>query len=197
LWQSRGRRLRKYRAYQLGWLALKFAGHPERDAEDFFREELGLDVSLDTVQRAVDRVAERGEFKEPPGPRPSSPSEEDDAEAVDPAIWPDWPRVAEKNLGLRKVLVEIRTDGREDDNLVDAIATLRGVRHVVQVRHDRKIFALAVLRTEAEEEDLRARVLEHAPGLGVTISVILKESVGPDAWTWLHLAKEAAAELDS
>lgn len=182
------------RLYQWGWIALRFAGLPGRSVPEFFRDNFGVDVSEDTVVRAVKPVRAASELKQPRGPRPqpASLSPGDDAEA--PAIWTDWLRVDEQRLGVRKVLIRVPNDGFELPGVVEALATIPGIRQVIETREMREIFAVALVASEEGEEDLRAQVQEHVPGRSVSVSAIRRESDAGTAPTWLALANAAAEE---
>jgi hypothetical protein len=189
----------RHRLYRFGWLAMKFEGRPGREVTEFFQEHFGVTVSEDTVDRAFKGARARNERKKPRGPKGEEGEDAPVQAASDPdgvAVWTDWLKVDEHRLGVRKVLIRVPNDGFEIGGLVDALERMPGIRQVIETKELREVFAVALLRSEEEEEDLRSRILEHAEGRAVSVSVIRRESSAPTAVTWLGLAKDEARELE-
>ena len=69
---------------------------------------------------------------------------------------------------------------------------MNGIRHVVETKGDGDIIALGVARNIDEADDLQARVQEQAPGQGVRMRLIERESQAGAADTWLDLADRQA-----
>ena len=63
--------------------------------------------------------------------------------------------------------------------MVNALESMPGIRQVIETEELREVFAVALLRTEEEEDDLRARILEHAHGRAVMVKAIRTESHEP------------------
>jgi hypothetical protein len=180
------------RAYRYGWIAMKLAGEPDRKIEEFFRNRVGIAVKQDAVERAVRPVRATNPNKLKRGTRSTKPRLASQAPA---AIWTDWLRIDEHQLGLRKVLVHIGADGFALEGVVDALDQMPGIRQVIELKESRDIYAVALLRDEREEDDLRARLLEFAPGRPVKVLVIRQESNAPALGTWLDLAVKQAHDL--
>lgn len=183
------------RFYRYAWLAAKYEGQPGRGIPEFFRRHFGVDVSEDTVDNEVRPVRQPSKLKKPRGPRgvPSRPPQA----TPEPMIWTDWLLADEHALGLKKLLLRIPNDGQDLDHLVTALTSMPGIRQVVQTKEDQEVFAIAILRTDAEEENLRARVHEHAPGHRIRVHSIRYESHDPTPTTWLWIAKNEAAAQSS
>jgi hypothetical protein len=180
---------------------MKFEGRPGREVPTYFRDRFGVDVSEDTVERALDGIRAQNKKKKPRGGSAQQDAAhtevEPDADREPPgiAVWTDWLRLDEHRLGVRKVLVRIANDGFELSGVVAEMESMPGIRQVIETKEQREIFAVALLRTEEEEDDLRARLLEHVRGHPVSVSVIHRESHAPTALTWLRLAQEEANVL--
>lgn len=110
------------------------------------------------------------------------------------AIWTDWARVEEVALGLRMVLVRVPNDGFPLEGVYEMLASMPGVRQVLETKEDREIIATALLRPGEDEEDLRARIAEHLPGRAIRLHVIGRATEEPAAATWLGLAKRELEE---
>jgi hypothetical protein len=178
---------------------MKFEGRPGREVREYFRDRFGMEVSEDTVERAFSGIRARNTKKKPRGGSARSNETASDrdrtSDAPGLAVWTDWLRVDEHRLGLRKVLIRIPNDGFELPGVVAELERMPGIRQVIETKEQREIFAVGLVRTEEEEEDLRARVLEHVPAHPVSVSVIRRESHAPTALTWLRLAHNEAAAL--
>ncbi len=192
--------------YRFGWLAMKFEGRPGREVPDYFRRMFGVEVSEDTVERAVDGIRAQNRRKKPrggsawgeaawPEVAASGAKPATGQASVDVAVWTDWLRVDEHRLGVRKVLIRIPNDGFELPGLMAELERMPGIRQVIETKEQREIFAIGLVRTEGEEEDLRARVLEHVHARPVSVSVIRRESHAPTALTWLRLAEDEATAV--
>jgi hypothetical protein len=171
---------------------MKLDGRPGREVPSFFREHFDIDVSEDTVERAVDAVRARNRRKKLRGPITDCGGRGDAPEDSTVAVWTDWLRIDERRLGIRPILIRVPNDGYELPGLVAALESMPGIRQVIETKERREIVAVGLVRTEDEEEALRARILEHVPDQPVTISAIRSESHTPTALTWLHLAKSEA-----
>ncbi len=185
-------RMDRTRLYRFGWLAMKFEGRPGREVSSFFERHFRVQVSQDAVERAVEPIRAKNTMKRPRGPASEWPRRPEDTGF---AIWTDWLRVDEQRLGIRTVLVRIPNDGYPIDGLVEALETEPGVRQVIETKEMREVFAVALLRTEEDEDDLRARILEHAQGRAVSVTVIRRESHVPTASAWLNLACDEARAI--
>jgi hypothetical protein len=184
------------RAYRYGWIAMKLAGEPDRNTEDFFKRHVGIAVKQDAVERAIRPLKAANPNKLKRGSRRAShPARQPQSTGESAAIWTDWLRVDEHRLGLRKVLVHIGADGFALAGLVDALQQMPGIRQVLELKESRDVYAVALLHDESEEDDLRARLLEFAPGRPVRVLVIRQESDAPAQGTWLDLAVRQARDL--
>jgi hypothetical protein len=180
------------RAYRYGWIAMKLAGEPDRKTEEFFKNRVGIAVKQDAVERAVRPLRATNPNKLQRGTRSTKPHLPSRAPA---AIWTDWLRIDEHQLGLRKVLVHIGADGFALEGVVDALDRMPSIRQIIELKESRDIYAVALLRDELEEDDLRARLLEFAPGRPVKVLVIRHESDASALGTWLDLAVKQARDL--
>jgi hypothetical protein len=180
------------RLYVFGWLAMKFDGRPGRDVPSYFRENFGVEVSEDTVERAIEGLRGRNGKKKARGNAKQGDLPAPDEQSTDVAIWTDWLRVDESQLGVRKVLVRIPNDGFPLPELTLALERMPGIRQVIETKELREILAIGLVRTEEEEEDLRSRIQEHAPGRSVSVIAIRQESHAPTALTWHRIAMDEA-----
>lgn len=182
------------RAIVFGWIAARLAGRPGRDVPSFLHRHVGVAVSEDTIERAVQPLRGRSRHKRGRGPRVEAAGSGGDS-VEDVAIWTDWLRLDEQKLGLRLLLVRIPNEGYPLDGLYDALKVMPGIRQVIETREDREIIAVGVVRSDEEVDDLRARIEEHAHGRGVRMHGILREDTAVAAITWLDLAVRESKAL--
>lgn len=177
------------RFLRYAWVASRFHGLPARELPAFLQDEIKVEpVSEDTVENAMEGLKGSGpKRKRGGGPPPAA--------NPDAVVWPDWLRVDEIKLGLRKALIRIPNDGWPVDDLVDALRSMSGLRQIMVTKEDREIFAVLLYRNEDEADNLRARIEEHAgPNLRVRMHEIDYETDEPTKQTWLEIARREADE---
>lgn len=181
-----------------GWIAAQFNGKLGIELPDYFERHFGGRVSVDTIGRAVAHW-QGGHAEEPTSdllPRGAQPRADAKQGSGGAAISLDSVWVDERALGLRTFLVRFPNQGLDLGELFAALEKMVGFRQVIETQEDLEILAIAVLEPSENKQDLRARVLEHAPGREVRIHEIGRESQAGAAGTWFELARRRAMRTE-
>lgn len=177
----------------LTWIASKLNGVTEQELPDWTTGLLGRRLEGADLRPHVVQLrppTRRG--------RPTTGSRPRLRPIRRPAIF-DWLLVEETpELNLISLLVELPNPTFEQrPSLVADLESLPGIRHVVEMREDGDVYALATVRNLTEADVLQARVQELVSAGGVRVRRIKRESQQGAKRTWRELAVREAADEES
>lgn len=148
-------------------------------------EREGLDLRQQQAERAVLPIRWTSPLKKPRG-RPGR------KQAKLPWVIREWLDVREERLGLIKVLVVVKGEGRPPGPLLEQLSALPGVLSVTETATNRDLILLTLFRDSLEEEALRARI-EELTNRPMHWEHVRSSTRLPSLVTWKHLAKKQGA----
>lgn len=174
------------------WIASAYAGTSWATFEDWTEMQLGERLDREAVRAHVKSLRPRSTRgrRKAGEPTRTAPSEAEKRAAV----MRDWWRIREDELGLRKVLLRIPGRFDEREALHRALEQIAGIRQFFELKTNYDVLAIALVRDEAEENFVRARVQDHVAWGNVEAQTMIFESQDSAALTWLALAKAQLAE---
>jgi hypothetical protein len=173
------------RALRRAFIAARLEGKKFDEVPAWVQQHLGLETSKSRVQAAVGAVRQKSPHKASPGPPPAQR-----AAAPAPLIRESFV-VDEPALGIGRVLFRITNDGRPQGSLLRALEKVEGVRQIIELDSTLDILVVALVTSQQESDDLRARLRDLAGDRGVERETISFESFAPMQATWRRLAERA------
>jgi hypothetical protein len=173
------------RLAQFAWIAAVLDGQTWSTFEPWITQRLGVELPRRVVDRHVRPVRPRGRQGRAVTTGSPSPREA-------PAFWRTV-HVDEPALGLGRHLLRVMPASvRESRGLERTLPTIPGVRQVLRLAASGEYLIVAIVRTGAELDELRARIQEHASGVVGSTQVDFESHAGASR-TWLNIARR---ELD-
>jgi len=166
-------------------IAARLHGVSTSGHEKWFEREEELELSQQQAERAVSPIRWTSPLKKPRG-RPGK------RQPKLPWVLREWLDVREERLGLIKVLVVVKGEGRSPGPLLEQISALPGVLSMTETATNRDLVLLTLFRDSLEEEALRARI-EELTDRPVHWEHVRSSTRSPSLATWKNLARRQGA----
>lgn len=153
------------------YIAARLHGRQAKADEDRFFREHKLNVSSAAAQKAARRSRDQHGA----------------------SLMTKWLLIDEPRLDLDVALLRFAGDGRRQSGLVETLASLAGLRQVIEIAGTFDVLAIAVFDGRIERRHLQARVQEIT-GLDPAWFDVERETWAPSRATWSGLAVRAAEQ---